>query len=86
MWSNWEIHRSEQEFVASWKKEILILSTAVAARQRQWETQGYGHSGPKDVDLAAAGAVEFAEKYPLPRAQDELAVLDRDGDRSAHQA
>jgi len=25
MWSNWEIHRSEQEFVASRKKEILIL-------------------------------------------------------------
>jgi hypothetical protein len=22
MWSNWEIHRSEQEFVASRKKEI----------------------------------------------------------------
>jgi mRNA interferase MazF len=27
MWSNWEIHRSEQEFVASRKKEILILKT-----------------------------------------------------------
>jgi hypothetical protein len=26
MWSNWEIHRSEQEFVASRKKEILILT------------------------------------------------------------
>ena len=25
MWSSWEIHRSEQEFVASRKKEMLIL-------------------------------------------------------------
>jgi hypothetical protein len=31
MWSNWEIHRSEQEFVASRKKEILILLPVVAA-------------------------------------------------------
>ena len=30
MWSSWEIHRSEQEFVASRKKEILsILSQGV---------------------------------------------------------
>jgi len=30
MWSDWEIHRSEQEFMASRKKEILILNQAKA--------------------------------------------------------
>jgi hypothetical protein len=27
MWPSWEIHRSEQEFVASRKKEILIIGS-----------------------------------------------------------
>ena len=37
-----------EEFQLEWVNQVVKTSTGVDVCRRRWETQGYGHSGPKD--------------------------------------
>ena len=65
--------------------QVEKTSTAVVARQRQWETHGYGHSGSKDEPFRySAGQVLLNGRPVLPdenlKAPRSFETLFEDGD------